>query len=296
MLILLILLLLLASKRCFTRRRSGYRRKSNIALPTAPNTVYARSRPKPPWVRDELIRLKAWSPGAGCRVIADSFNRQFSDRGITVGKTFVAAVLRRSNHEVMSLRRELKHRTPRPGPRNRTWALDLTGKTDLTGRQHLLLGLIDHGTRACLKLEPLSNKRSLTILRTLMAAFRAHGLPRRLRVDNEACMNSRVIRTALDLLGVRLQTTEPHSPWQNGRIERFFGTLKRHLDAIPVADNLDLTLKLQAFRVWYNHVRPHQHLHGRTPAEAWEGRNRSCGEPEPFVAWEGRLTGWYFPS
>lgn len=146
-------------------------------------------------------------------MIADAFNRRFSGRGVTVGKTYVATVLRRSNHEVMSLRRELKHRIPPPSPRNRTWALDLTGKTDLTGRQHVLLGLVDHGARACLTLEPLSNKRSLTILRSLVVAFRAYGLPRRLRVDNEPCLNSRLIRIDLELLGVDLQTTEPHSPW-----------------------------------------------------------------------------------
>lgn len=177
----------------------------------------------------------------------------------------------------MSLRCELKHRIPPPSPRNRTWALNLTGKTDLSGRQHVLLGLVDHGTRACLTLETLSNKRSLTILRTLVVAFRAYGLRRRLRVDNEPCLNSRLIRPALELLGVHLQPTEPHSPWQNGRIECFFGTLMQRLDGIAVADAPDLTLKLQAFRVWYNHVRPHQHLYGRTPAEAWAGRGRAGG-------------------
>jgi len=26
---------------------------------------------------------------------------------------------------------------------------------------------------------------------------------------------------------------------------------------------------LQEIRTWYNHDRPHDHLHGRTPAEVW---------------------------
>ncbi|MGH8077316.1 MAG: hypothetical protein ACREPE_08340, partial [Lysobacter sp.] len=66
-------------------------------------------------------------------MIAETFNRQFSDRRVSVGKTYVASVLRRSKSDIVYLRRTIKHRIPRPLPRNRTWALDLTGKADLTG-------------------------------------------------------------------------------------------------------------------------------------------------------------------
>ena len=122
----------------------------------------------------------------------------------------------------------------------------------------------------------------------------SYGLPTRLRVDNEICLNSCLMRGALALLGVRLQTTELQCPWQNGRIERFFGTLKQKLDTITVADGHALALQLGAFRVWYNHVRPHQHLLGRTPAEAWGGRSKASGVPLHFSAWGGRLTGRCF--
>jgi transposase InsO family protein len=246
-------------------------------------------------VRRELIRLKALSPNLGCRTIAEIFNRQFAGRGEQVGKTFVADVLRQSKLDIVRLRRELKHRVPRPMPRNRTWALDLTGKADLSGRQRIILGLLDHGSRACLQLRVLSDKRSLTILRELIAAFRRFGLPARIRVDNEACFNARLMKGALALLGIRLQTTQPHCPWQNGRIERLFGTLKQQLDRIIPADESDLRIKLAQFRGWYNHVRPHQHLQGKTPAEVWEGRKKSTKPPQWFSAWEGLITGWYFP-
>lgn len=58
-------------------------------------------------------------------------------------------------------------------------------------------------------------------------------------------------------------------PWQNGRVERFFGTLKAKLNLWGVDSGEQLDLALGDFRDWYNHVRPHQHLGGRTPAEAW---------------------------
>lgn len=284
MLLFLLLLFLMAVRLLRPTRRhgTGGRWHNGHDTPSLAAPCVVRSQPKPPWVRAELIRLKAWSPELGCRVIAEIFNRQFAERRVSVGETYVAGVLRGSKSDIAYLRRTIKHRIPRPLPRNRTWALDLTGKTDLTGQQHMLLGLLDHGTRACLELAVLPDKRSLTILKAIISAFRRYGLPTRLRVDNEICLNSRLMRGALALLGVRLQTTELHCPWQNGRIERFFGTLKQKLDTITVADGPALTLQLGAFRVWYNHVRPHQHLFGRTPAEALEQSKQGIGCPVSF--------------
>ena len=255
-----------------------------------------RGQRKPAWVARELIRIKAWSPELGCRVITDVFNREFAcSRRMSVGKTYVANVLRDQRLEIVRLRRTLKHRVPPSMPTHRIWALDLTGKAELSGRQRIILGLIDHGSRAALRIVALADKSSLSILRELIAAFRRFGLPRVLRVDNEACLTSRTLRAALVLLGIRLQTIEPCCPWQNGRIERLFGTLKAKLDRVVIAGRDDLAAKLIEFRAWYNHARPHQHLGGRTPAEAWDGRTKATGTPLRFRAWEGRLTGWYFP-
>ena len=291
------MLLLLLSLMAWLRR--GWRRNRDRAMPRAAIDVRrgrsVRSQPKPAWVAREVMRLKAWSPELGCRVVAEVFNRQFAQRRVSVGKTYVANLVRKRRAEILRLRREMKHRVPRSMPRNRTWALDLTGKADLSGRQHLILGLLDHGTRACLRLSALADKSSLTILRELIGAFRQFGVPRYLRTDNEACLVSRTLRVALALLGVRHQRIERHCPWQNGRIERFFGTLKRKLDRIAIADSDDLRGKLVAFRAWYNHVRPHQHLDGYTPAEAWAGHRKSTRRPRWFTGWDGRLSGWFFP-
>lgn len=71
------------------------------------------------------------------------------------GKGFDQAVLRRFHSEILRLWRRLKHRVPRPVPVNRTWALGLIGRAGLTGRQHLILGLLDHGSRACLQMRAL---------------------------------------------------------------------------------------------------------------------------------------------
>jgi hypothetical protein len=69
------------------------------------------------------------------------------------------------------------------------------------------------------------------------------------------------------------QRIEPGCPWQNGRVERFIGTVKRELAREPIADGNELSTTLQEIRTWYNHDRPHDHLQGRTPGEVWAGIN-----------------------
>ncbi|WP_159438833.1 integrase core domain-containing protein [Halomonas cupida] len=101
-----------------------------------------------------------------------------------------------------------------------------------------------------------------------------------------------MLKTALDWLSIRLQAIAPHCPWQNGRIERFFGTLKQHLDAIIPIEGADLQIMMMEFRGWYNHARPHQHLYGE---EVWEGRPKSTNSPQLISIWNGRINGWWFP-
>jgi transposase InsO family protein len=256
---------------------------------------------KPPWVTREIVCLKALMPVAGCRTLALVFNRRFARhanvrRRMTVGKSFVASILRKHSYEIEVIRRRIKHRVPPALPRNRVWAMDLTGKTDTLGRLHMILGLIDHGSRGLLTLVALPNKCSWTLLGYLFLAIGQYGKPRTLQTDNEACFTSRLFRIVLVLAGIRQQRSELHCPWQNGRIERLFGTLKQKLNQWEVAGFEALNVSLGEFQLWYNHVRPHQHLGGRTPAEAWAGVNpftaRIKGEYW-FEAWDGLLQGYY---
>jgi transposase InsO family protein len=254
-----------------------------------------RTRAKPAWVREELLVLAARDPEISCRRLAEIFNRRHMSDGLSVGKSFVAALLTRHRADIRQRRRELKRRTYQPGQPNRVWGMDGTGKTDKEGRLHFLLGIVDHGTRRCLTLEALKDKTAISIVRSLCDAVERHGKPGAIRTDNEAVFQSRLCRTSLALLGIRQQTIELHCPWQNGRIERFFGTLKAKLDRWAVADRVALNASLAVFRLWYNYVRPHQHLQACTPIEAW---NRCDIRRRPirrawFEAWDGLLQGEY---
>ena len=178
-------------------------------------------------------------------------------------------------------------------PRNIIWGLDLT-YVNQTGRPHPILGLLDHGTRACLALRELRTKSSIAILRTLLEVLDCFGKPSIIRTDNESVFTSKIFRCGLWLLGIHHQKTAPFSPWQNGRIERFFGSFKE-LFRLRIDEPRSLPTDLRLFRTWYNHARPHQYLDGRTPAMAWSRRTPSeTRSPRFFSEWNGLLSGYLF--
>lgn len=254
------------------------------------------NKKKPPEVKAIIIHIKAMGPEMSYREVAACYNRGKLYRGITVGKTWVGDVIRESAYEIQMARKKIRARRLKLGPSNVTWAMDLTGKVDAAGRLHWLAGLVDHGSRANLNLTVLESKTSAALLRLLLGSIDLYGKPKFLRTDNEQIFASGLFTLGLRLLGIKHQRIDAGCPWQNGRIERFFGTLKRKLDHWSVANQRQLEASLRLFRAWYNHVRPHQHLQGMTPAEAWAGiaiQDRPAKEMIWFDAWDGLLTGYY---
>jgi transposase InsO family protein len=96
----------------------------------------------------------------------------------------------------------------------------------------------------------------------LCLAIAEHGPPRALRTDNESMFTSRLWAGALKLAGIGHQRIAPKCPWQNGRIERFFGTLKPVLRQLVLPTSGALQGALDEFAGFYNHARAHQGLSG----------------------------------
>lgn len=256
--------------------RPAFRRREfqpTKAWRVVPDRPIHRSRVKPAWVVKEVVRLAALS-GEGCRSIEKLFNRIHAVRdGMTVGKSFVNYTLHNHRYEVEALRRDIKRRPPRPVPVNHSWGIDMTGKGDLAGEVHAILGIVDHGSRKLLALQALQRQNAWTLLGHLFIAIGRYGVPRSIRSDNASVFRSRVFRWGCQLAGIKQQFSVPGCPWMNGRIERVFGTLKQKLDLIEISTREALLRLLGDFTVWYNVVRPHQNLAGLTPDEAWHGNN-----------------------
>lgn len=265
--------------------------------PAAPASSQCRNKRKPEWVIRKIVRLKALQPDAGCRRISHTFNRIYSvSRRMTVSSSFVHYTLQRHHFDVLDLRRRFKRRVPRHIPVNDIWAVDMTGKGDVFGEIHSILGIVDHGSRRLVSLDVLFRKNAWSLLGHLFIAIGNFGKPGKLRSDNDAVFRSTLFCSVLALIGIKQQFSDPGCPWMNGRIERLFGTLKERLNRFKVDGRDALGMMLPEFRFWYNAVRPHQHLQGRTPDEVWQGIDPYARAPKSgrfFSAWNGMLLGYY---
>ena len=256
-----------------------------------------RRRKKPAWALRQLVLLKAHLPDAGCRTLALTFNRVFAHRNVSISKSFVHRALREQAYAVMQARKAIRAARPRPVALNHCWGLDLTGRMDGAEQVQTILGMLDHGSRSVLALRAIAAKSGWHLLGYLCFTIAEFGRPRNIRTDNEACFTGRVFSAGLRLLGIHHQRIDLHCPWQNGRIERFFGTLKLYLRQWRFEGREALDASLVEFAAWYNAIRPHQGLDGRTPLEAWNQIDPLHAPAPPksvtFVqAWDGLLCGF----
>jgi putative transposase len=272
---------------------SFYRANSRfIAMSNCP--VFKQQK-KPKWVIDELIKLAAHHPPkTGCRALTITFNRCFEmARGETVSKSFVYYTLRNHRYEVAALRETFKRRIPPPMKCNRVWGIDLTGKQTSDGDIHPILGILDHGSRRALTLRALARACTWTLIGEICFAIARFGKPKSIRTDNGAVFTSKVFRWAMNMFCIKRQRTDVGCPWQNGRVEKFFSTLKSKLDFVQISSRESLHVLLNEFSFWYNELRPHQHLDGRTPYEVWN--NIDVKKPPRSAriwhGWNGLLAG-----
>jgi putative transposase len=115
----------------------------------------------------------------------------------------------------------------------------------------------------------------------LVKAFREHGLPNAIRVDNtqpwvapKGWLGLTNLAVKLLKIDVPLERIAPGKPQQNGRHERFHLTLHQET-ARPPKDTMRAQQRgFDAFQRVYNEQRPHEALQQRTPAEVYAPSTR----------------------
>lgn len=91
-----------------------------------------------------------------------------------------------------------------------------------------------------------------------------------LRSDNGLVFTSRSFTSLVRSYGLRQEFITPHSPEQNGLVERVIRTLKEQCVHRHRFESLQHASRLIGDWIhFYNHRRPHQALNMRTPAEAF---------------------------
>lgn len=104
------------------------------------------------------------------------------------------------------------------------------------------LGVIDDHSRLCCHLQWYLAETTENLVHGFCQAVMRRRLPRSLMSDNGSAMKAEEFTSGLIRLGVKHELTIPHSPYQNGKQEAFWGTLEGRLVAM-LSRVKDLTLK-----------------------------------------------------
>jgi transposase InsO family protein len=162
---------------------------------------------------------------------------------------------------------------------NEMWQADVT-HWELSGGQHAeILNVIDDHSRLFLASEAFSTVKARDVVDVFHGAAELHGLPASFLSDNGAVFSATprkgkvLLQAELERLGIAAKNSRPYHPQTCGKVERLHQTLKRFLDAQePAATLKELQGQLDGFVHYYNNVRPHRALHGRTPLQAYSAR------------------------
>ena len=146
------------------------------------------------------------------------------------------------------------------------WAYDFVEDALADGTALRILTVMDEFTREGLALDvalTTSAERVISVLRALVAH---HGAPENIRSDNGAEFVATAVQAWLAQSGVQTLYIDPGKPWQNGKEERFNGTVRDEcLNGHLFYSLAESCVRLNTFRNHYNHERPHSRLGYLTP-------------------------------
>ena len=172
---------------------------------------------------------------------------------------------------------------------NEMWQADITAWTLADGELGEILNLIDDHSRLHVGSYAYARVKAADVVESFHRAAELHGLPESLLSDNGAVFvggyrKGRVLlEYELARLGVAFKNSRPYHPQTLGKVERLHQTLKRYLaKQAPARTLTELQGQLDAFAHYYNAIRPHRALGGRTPLQAYSSRikARPAGAPK----------------
>ena len=162
---------------------------------------------------------------------------------------------------------------------NEMWQADIT-HWSLAGGGHVeILNVIDDHSRLFLASVAHPTFKAADVADAFRSAVDLHGAPASLLCDNGAVFTARprggkvLLQVEMQRLGVLAKNSRPYHPQTCGKVERLHQTLKRYLDKqVPAKTLAELQSQLDAFVHYYNAIRPHRALRGRTPLQAYSAR------------------------
>jgi putative transposase len=138
-----------------------------------------------------------------------------------------------------------------------SWAYDVVEDALADGTALRLLTVIDEFTREGLAVDVAVTTSAERVIGVLTALIAQHGAPAPLRSDNGAAFVATAVQSWLVQRGVQTRYIEPGKPWQNGKDERFNGTVRDECLNLHIFSAVaEACVRSDTFLHDYNHERP----------------------------------------
>jgi transposase len=235
-----------------------------------------------------LLTLRRWQPSWGARKLRQLLRRRFRGRRLPPVRT-----LERWLQRFGLARPRVHRRRSQPEPKtkyrcarrsNDRWTIDWKGWVRTgDGRKFEPLTIRDDTTGFILYAQPTPTRSHEDVAAVCRRLFRRYGRPKSIRVDlgGPFCGTGVYSHTSLNLwwrhLGIDVEFVQRKTGVHNNAHEQMHGVMAAELMQGPLPTYALLLARLHRWRRTYNQIRPHDALHGRTPAE----RYRPCPGPLP---------------
>jgi putative transposase len=233
-------------------------------------------------LHQEVETLSRKYPRQGYRKLT----RLLREDGWRVGRKLVQRIRRDCGLRVKRWRPRLRRRGRSTGTiptraerLNHVWSWDFVAdRTDNGGRLRILC-LIDEYSRECLALHVARKLTAKDLIEVMERLVAERGVPEHIRSDNGSEFIARLLQKWLAERRVKTLYIEPGSPWQNGHVESFNGSLRDEcLDRELMLSVTEARVLIEDYRRHYNGERPHGGIGYRTPAQA---RLQALGSSRP---------------
>lgn len=244
-----------------------------------PHTSPARTPDTP---RARILELRTELHHTGSDADADTIREYLSREHLHVSRSTIwrvltqaAAITPQPQKRPRSSWRRFQAAQP-----NEMWQSDFTHHTLTTGQDIEITGWLDDHSRFLTHLSAHPRVTGKTVTDTFTHAAQTHGYPASTLTDNGMVYTARLARggrqaglnrfeTLLSIEGITQKNGRPYKPTTQGKIERFWQTLKKYLAQHPSDTITELQHALDTFREFYNTVRPHRAIGRKTPAIAY---------------------------
>jgi putative transposase len=174
---------------------------------------------------------------------------------------------------------------------NECWQMDGHDLRLADGRAFKVLRIQDDCSRQVMATVAAWSENIRDIWTCIERACATHGAPAMFLTDNGSAFSQRRSRGILGEIEARLRaagilpiTASVRHPQTCGKKEREWQTLDRWLAARPAPTSLqEAQRSLETYDWLFNHERPHQAHHGKTPAEVYATTDKATASPEPLA-------------